>query len=85
MAYFVAAEALTNVAKHGGESAERRRSPAREQLLTVTVSDEGPGGADPAGSGLSGLRNRVESVDGTLAIESPPGGGTKITAELPCE
>ena len=43
------------------------------------------GGADPAGSGLSGLRNRVEAVDGKLAIDSPAGGGTTVTAELPCE
>lgn len=83
VAYFVAAEAITNVAKHA-------TGPARVEidrvgdLLTVRVSDEGPGGADPAGSGLSGLRSRVESVDGTLRIESPSGGGTTITAELPC-
>ncbi len=84
VAYFVAAEAITNVAKHAP-------GPARVEIdldathLTVRVIDEGPGGADPAGSGLSGLRNRVESVDGTLTIESPSGGGTTITAVLPCE
>lgn len=84
VAYFVAAEALTNVAKHaaGPATVEISRS---ADTLEVSVRDEGPGGADPAGSGLSGLRNRVESVDGTLRIESPSGGGTTITAELPCE
>lgn len=84
VAYFVAAEALTNVAKHATGPAtvaiERRG-----EHLTVTVSDPGPGGADPAGNGLGGLRSRVESVDGTLLIESPSGAGTTITAELPCE
>lgn len=84
VAYFVAAEALTNVAKHATGPAtvviERRG-----EHLTVTVADQGPGGADPAGGGLSGLRSRVESVDGTLRIESPSGAGTTITAELPCE
>ncbi|MCL4288583.1 MAG: sensor histidine kinase, partial [Thermoleophilia bacterium] len=54
-------------------------------VLRVVVADEGAGGADPAGSGLSGLRNRVEAVDGELAIDSPAGGGTTVTAELPCE
>ena len=84
VAYFVAAEAITNVAKHasGPATVELART---GDLLTVRVSDQGPGGADPAGSGLSGLRGRVESVDGKLLIESPSGGGTTITAELPCE
>ncbi len=83
VAYFVAAEALTNVAKHADGPARVDIS-RTEELLSIVVSDEGPGGADPAGSGLSGLRSRVESVDGTLLIESPPGAGTRITAELPC-
>jgi signal transduction histidine kinase len=82
-AYFVAAEALTNVAKHA-------QGPARVTIdregdtLRVAVSDEGPGGADAAGSGLAGLRSRVEALDGTLAIDSATGAGTTITAELPC-
>lgn len=84
VAYFVAAEAITNVAKHAGGPATVTIT-RRDDVLTVSVSDRGPGGADPAGGGLSGLRNRVESVDGTLRIDSPPGGGTTITAELPCE
>ena len=84
VAYFVVAESLTNAAKHAGTPASVAVTRAGE-TLRVTVSDEGPGGADPAGSGLSGLRSRVEAVDGTLTIESPPGAGTTVTAELPCE
>jgi signal transduction histidine kinase len=84
VAYFVVAEALTNVAKHAGTPAtvEATRD---DDTLRVVITDSGPGGADPAGSGLSGLRNRVQAVDGTLTIASPPGAGTTVTAELPCE
>jgi signal transduction histidine kinase len=83
-AYFVAAEAITNVAKHatGPASVEIDRD---GELLRVRVSDNGPGGADPAGSGLSGLRSRVEALDGTLRVESTSGQGTTVIAELPCE
>jgi signal transduction histidine kinase len=49
------------------------------------VSDNGPGGADPRGNGLSGLRQRVEALDGTLDVDSPEGIGTTIRAVLPCE
>jgi signal transduction histidine kinase len=52
--------------------------------LVVQVADDGPGGADPAGGGLSGLRHRVEALDGELAVASPAGRGTTIRAELPC-
>jgi signal transduction histidine kinase len=82
-AYFVAAEALTNVAKHA-------RGPAKVDIererdtLRIAVSDDGPGGADADGGGLAGLRSRVEALDGTLAVSSPDGEGTTITAELPC-
>jgi signal transduction histidine kinase len=50
----------------------------------VTITDDGKGGADANGSGLMGLRRRVEAVDGTLTVESPEGGPTTIRAELPC-
>ncbi len=53
--------------------------------LVVEVSDDGPGGADPRGNGLSGLRQRVEALDGTLDVDSPEGIGTTIRAVLPCE
>ena len=52
--------------------------------LRVEVADDGRGGADPRGPGLTGLRRRVEALDGTLAVSSPPGGPTMVRAELPC-
>ncbi len=84
-AYFVVAEALTNVAKHAaGAPAHVRVTLDGDDTLVLEIADEGPGGADPAGSGLTGLRSRVEALDGTLSVTSPPGGGTTIRAELPC-
>ena len=82
-AYFVAAEAITNVAKHGRGAAAHVRVDGDAERVVVEVADEGPGGADPAGSGLTGLRHRVEALDGTLDIDSRPG-GTTIRAVLPC-
>jgi signal transduction histidine kinase len=83
-AYFVAAEAIANAAKHSG--AERIHVAVGRQgdVLAVEVADDGRGGADPAGGGLTGLRRRVEALDGTLAVASPPGGPTVVRAELPC-
>jgi signal transduction histidine kinase len=86
VAYFVVAEALTNVAKHSRAShakivVEGHGYPG---VLTVMISDDGVGGADPQGAGLSGLANRVSGVDGRLTVESPYGGPTIIAAELPC-
>jgi signal transduction histidine kinase len=86
VAYFMVAEALTNVAKHSRASqakvvVEGRGYPG---TLTVMISDDGIGGADPGGSGLSGLADRVSGVDGRLSVESPSGGPTIIAAELPC-
>jgi len=83
-AYFVVAEALTNVAKHAGGAAARVSAQRVGDDLVVTIADDGPGGADRDGGGLSGLRARVEALDGTLTVTSPPGGGTTIRAELPC-
>ncbi|TDD82960.1 sensor histidine kinase [Actinomadura darangshiensis] len=84
-AYFVVAEALTNVAKHSGARHGRvtvRREPAR---LTISVRDDGKGGADPdRGSGLAGIRRRVAALDGTTRLDSPDGGGTTLEVELPC-
>ena len=83
-AYFVCAEALTNVAKYAAASAVTivvRREPGR---LTVAIADDGAGGADPArGSGLRGLADRVEALGGRLTVDSPPGAGTRLAAELP--
>jgi signal transduction histidine kinase len=84
-AYFVAAEALTNVAKHAPEAAATVRIEGSEEQLRVAVADDGPGGADAtAGSGLEGLRARVAALDGELTLRSPAGEGTTIEAVLPC-
>ncbi|MGW2812352.1 histidine kinase [Streptomyces sp. NPDC001415] len=85
VAYFVVSETLANVAKHARATRCSVQVRRRAQLLTITVSDNGVGGADPAGgTGLLGLRKRVGSVDGTIRINSPHGGPTVITVELPC-
>ena len=83
-AYFVVAEALTNVAKHAPGASARVQVAERGDRLVVEIADDGPGGADPAGSGLTGLRQRVEALDGRLEIASPLGLGTLVRAELPC-
>jgi len=84
IAYFVVAEALTNVAKHARAGHVHVGVRGDDRTMTVTVRDDGIGNADPAGAGLAGLAARVAAVDGRLAIDSPPGGPTLITAELPC-
>jgi signal transduction histidine kinase len=83
-AYFVVAESLTNVAKHAPEAGAEVRIAMAGERLEVEVSDDGPGGADPEGGGLSGLRQRVAALDGEMSVTSPPGGGTRIEVELPC-
>ncbi|MET9759476.1 sensor histidine kinase [Streptomyces sp. NPDC006372] len=83
-AYFVVSESVTNAAKHSGATAVSVRVVLRGRVLTVQVRDNGKGGANPAGSGLSGLRSRTAALDGVLSVESPEGGPTTITAELPC-
>jgi len=83
-AYFVVAEALTNAAKHAPGAAVTVTLAVDGETLRVAIRDDGPGGADPAGSGLTGLRGRVEALDGALRIDSPPGAGTAIEAGLPC-
>jgi signal transduction histidine kinase len=84
-AYFLIAEALTNATKHAPGAGVRVTLDVRPDTLIVDVVDDGPGGADPTGSGLMGLRARVEALDGTLAVTSPAGGPTHLRAELPCE
>src|SRR6266545_4720027 len=85
IAYFVAAEALVNVAKHAAASAATVTVTRNGDLAVVEVSDDGVGGADPAaGGGLAGLAGRVGGVDGRLTVASPPGGPTVVRAELPC-
>jgi signal transduction histidine kinase len=86
VAYFVASEALANVSKHAGASQVEMVVRRHENVLHMLVTDDGVGGADASrGSGLAGLMQRVGSVDGTFRIESPVGGPTVITVELPCE
>jgi signal transduction histidine kinase len=84
-AYYLVAEALANVAKHASARSASVTVAQRNGTASVEVSDDGVGGAVPArGSGLRGLADRVEALGGTLMIESPPGLGTRLTAEIPC-
>jgi signal transduction histidine kinase len=84
IAYFCAAELLANVAKHSGAGHAAISVTDRPGRLLLTVTDDGAGGArNVPGGGLTGLRERVQTVDGNLAIDSPPGGPTTITIELP--
>ncbi|MFC7374566.1 sensor histidine kinase [Brachybacterium sp. GCM10030268] len=88
-AYFVAREAVTNVVKHAGARSIRitvatEGEPDR-RVLRLAVHDDGTGGADPEGGGLQGLARRVAALDGSVSVNSPPGGPTVITAEMPCD
>jgi signal transduction histidine kinase len=83
-AYFVVAEALTNAVKHSGATRLWVRVDREDDRVAVEVSDNGRGGADPSGNGLTGLRKRVEALDGELRIASPAGGPTLLRAEMPC-
>ncbi|WP_397223055.1 sensor histidine kinase [Nocardiopsis lambiniae] len=93
VAYYVVCEALTNVTKHADAAratvaVHRLVRPTRHggDLLRVTVTDDGSGGADPeSGTGLYGLWDRVDAVDGTLTVHSPQGAGTVLTADIPWE
>jgi signal transduction histidine kinase len=83
-AYYLIAEALTNVAKYAHASAVRVTVTATAALVVVEVADDGAGGADPdGGTGLRGLADRVEALGGSLAVSSPPGAGTALRAEIP--
>ena len=85
-AYYLIAEALTNVTKYARASTVRIRLAASDGTVAVEVSDDGVGGADPAsGTGLRGLADRVEALNGSLEVESPIGAGTSLRAELPVE
>jgi len=83
-AYFVVMEALTNVAKYASAGAAEVTVRQTDGHVTVDVQDDGIGGADPAaGSGLAGLADRVAALGGRLTVESPPGGGTVVRAQMP--
>lgn len=84
-AYFVVAEALTNVAKYARASSAEVRIARNHGYAVVEVHDDGVGGADPAvGTGLRGLADRLAALDGRLEVHSPPGRGTTVRAEVPC-
>jgi len=84
-AYYLASEGLTNTTKHAHASrVEISVAHGDDASVRISIRDDGVGGADLAlGSGLVGLRDRVEALGGSIEIESPPGAGTLITAELP--
>jgi signal transduction histidine kinase len=84
IAYFVVAEALTNVAKHAHASRADVSVTRHGDVLRVLIRDDGAGGANPHGQGLAGLADRLAGVDGRLSVRSPDGGPTVIEAELPC-
>jgi signal transduction histidine kinase len=88
VAYFIVSEAIANVVKHAQATRAEVTVTRAGDLLRIAVTDDGRGCATPAagdGTGLRGLAQRAAAVDGTLSIDSPPGGPTTITAELPCE
>jgi signal transduction histidine kinase len=84
-AYFTVAEALANAIKHAHAGRVDIRIQSANGRLVAEVADDGAGGADPLGRGLTGLRQRAEALDGTLKVTSPDGGPTTVRAELPCE
>ena len=84
-AYFVASEALANVAKYSQAKHATIRVWRNGEAASIEIADDGIGGADDSrGSGLRGLADRVEALDGELRVVSPPGAGTTVTARLPC-
>ena len=82
-AYFIVAEALTNVAKHADAQQASVRVRLKERVVHVEVRDDGIGGAQADGKGLMGLRDRVVALGGALSIESPAGDGTQLSASIP--
>lgn len=86
VAYYVIAEALTNVTKHAAATRAALRIERDGDVLSIEVTDDGRGGADEArGTGISGIRRRVAALDGTVRLDSPPGGPTSLTVRMPCE
>ncbi|MFF9017293.1 sensor histidine kinase [Streptomyces sp. NPDC014870] len=84
VAYFLVSEAVTNVVKHAGATRIDVQVNLEGDELSVRVADDGAGGADPSGSGLSGLASRAAALDGRFAVDSPAGGPTVVRAVLPC-
>jgi signal transduction histidine kinase len=85
-AYYIVAEALTNAAKHAQASQVNVRVEAAGSNLRLSIRDDGIGGADPTkGSGIIGLKDRVEALGGEMVISSPPASGTSLLVKIPCE
>jgi signal transduction histidine kinase len=82
--YYAVSESLTNAVKHSRATALSATVTSGEKLQ-ATIVDDGVGGADPSGSGLVGLRDRIEALGGRFTLDSPPSGGTSISIELPLE
>ena len=82
--YFVAAEATANIVKHATATRARIDVDVADGIVTLVVADDGIGGADVEGDGLRGLRDRVEAVAGRFQVDSPPVGGTRVSAWIPC-
>ena len=86
IAYFVASECLANIARHSAASGAHIDVRRTGELSALQITDDGVGGADPSrGTGLASLARRARMLDGTMRMESPPGGPTVVTVELPCE
>jgi signal transduction histidine kinase len=84
--YYIASEAITNVAKHARASVIDMRVDGCDGVLTLSISDDGLGGADPSrGSGIIGIKDRVEALGGTISVLSPPGHGTALRVQLPAD
>jgi signal transduction histidine kinase len=85
VAYFVVSEALANVAKHAFASQVSLTIATDTSFARIGIEDDGRGGADPRGSGLRGLADRVETLGGTLTVDSRPGMGTRLAADIPLD
>ncbi|MFI6390044.1 histidine kinase [Nonomuraea sp. NPDC050540] len=85
VAYYVIAEALTNVTKHAAATRATLRVERTADVLSIEVTDDGGGGADERrGSGIAGIRRRVAALDGSVRLDSPPGGPTTLAVQVPC-
>ncbi|MEU6393817.1 sensor domain-containing protein [Streptomyces sp. NPDC046939] len=82
--YYLINEAMTNIAKHSGATSAAVRGRYHADLLFLDITDDGRGGVDPAGSGMTGLADRVTALDGRMRVSSPVGGPTLLHVEVPC-